>query len=76
MNSGETVVLGGLIRETANFTKAGIPLLHELPRADHGFLGLELSPYAPLVVVAANAVWGLLLPQVMRAMRGLGPVLT
>ena len=29
--SGDTVVLGGLIRENTTFTKSGIPVLHNLP---------------------------------------------
>jgi general secretion pathway protein D len=31
VQSGETIVLGGLIKENKNDTKAGIPFLHELP---------------------------------------------
>ncbi|WP_394752050.1 type II secretion system secretin GspD [Crenothrix sp.] len=31
VQSGETLVLGGLIRETNNNSKTGIPFLHELP---------------------------------------------
>ena len=31
IESGETVMLGGLIRETASDGKSGLPLLHELP---------------------------------------------
>ncbi len=31
MRSGDTVLLGGLIRETAGDGRTGIPLLHELP---------------------------------------------
>ena len=31
VRSGETLVLGGLIKEGTNYTKAGIPLLSELP---------------------------------------------
>ena len=31
IKSGETVMLGGLIRETASDGKSGLPLLHELP---------------------------------------------
>lgn len=31
VNSGETVVLGGLIRENNDYNKAGVPWFHELP---------------------------------------------
>lgn len=31
IQDGETIVLGGLIKENNTFNKAGIPLLHELP---------------------------------------------
>ncbi len=31
VDSGDTVVLGGLIRENTTFTKGGIPVLHTLP---------------------------------------------
>jgi general secretion pathway protein D len=31
IESGETVMLGGLIRERAEDTKSGIPILHEIP---------------------------------------------
>ena len=31
VQSGETLVLGGLIKENNDFSKTGIPFLHELP---------------------------------------------
>jgi len=31
VKDGETLALGGLIETTSNFTKSGIPFLHELP---------------------------------------------
>jgi len=31
INSGETIVLGGLIRDTETYSESGIPLLHKIP---------------------------------------------
>ncbi len=53
-----------------------IELFWLLPQQGHGLLGLSLGGLAFAVVMISNAVWAFLLVQVIRAMRGLGPVLT
>ena len=55
---------------------SAVELLWLMPQAGAGLMGASLGSLAFAVVLAANALWGILLPQVIRAMRGLGPVLT
>ena len=55
---------------------SAIDLLLVQPQAGRGLLALSLGPLAPSVVVVGNALWGYLIPQTIRMMRGLGPVLT
>ncbi len=61
---------------TVSLLPSGVELLFLLPRAGYGVLGLSLGGLAFAVVLLVNAIWAVLLPQVIRAMRGLGPVLT
>ena len=55
---------------------SAIDLLLVQPQAGRGVLALAVGPAAPALVVTGNALWGYLIPQVIRCMRGLGPVLT
>ena len=55
---------------------SGVELFWLLPRDGYGLLGLSLGGLAFAVVLLVNAIWAVLLPQIIRAMRGLGPVLT
>jgi hypothetical protein len=44
-----------------------VELLVFLPRSGAGMLGVRLGALAPLIVLAENALWGLVLAQVVRS---------
>ena len=59
INSGQTIVLGGLIRDSENQTEDGIPLLHQMPVLGKLFGGTRVENVRTELVV-------LLTPRVVR----------